>query len=46
MDGLHIFLVKLKILYKKYNLLGLQQCWLKSKIISEGLVNQAVAGKH
>ena len=46
MVGFHILLVKLKILYKMYNLLGLQQCWLKSKIIAEGLVNQAAKGKH
>ena len=46
MGGFHIFLVKLKILYKKYNLLGLQQLWLKSKIIAEGSVNQAGEGKH
>ena len=46
MGGFHILLVKLKILYKKYNLLGLQQWWLKSKIIAEGSVNQAAEGKH
>ena len=46
MGGFHILLVKLKILYKKYNLLGFQQWWLKSKIIAEGLVNQAAEGKH
>ena len=46
MGGFHILLVKLKILYKKYNLLGLQQWWLKSKIIVEGLVNQAAEGKR
>ena len=46
MVAYHILLVKLKILYKKYNLLGLQQWWLKSETISEGLVNQAAEGKH
>ena len=46
MVGFHILLVKLKILYKKYNLLGLQQWWLKSNIIAEGLVSQAAEGKH
>ena len=46
MSGYHILLVKLKILYKKYNLLGLQQWWLKSNIIAEGLVSQAAEGKH
>ena len=46
MVGFHILLVKLKILYKKYNLLGLQHWSLKSKIIAEGTVNQAAEGKH
>ena len=46
MVGYHILLVKLKILHKRCNLLGLQQWWLKSEIISEGLVNQAAEGKH
>ena len=46
MGGFHILQVKLQILYKKYNLLGLQQWCLKSKIIAEGLVNQAAEGKH
>ena len=46
MGGFHILLVKLKILYKKYNLLGFQQWWLKSKTIAEGSVNQAAEGKH
>ena len=46
MGGFHILLVKLKIPYKKYNLLGFQQWWLKSKIIAEGSVNQAAEGKH
>ena len=34
MRGFHILLVKLKILYKKYIVLGLQQWWLKSKVIA------------
>ena len=46
MSGFHILLVKLKVLHKKYNLLGLQQWWLKSKIIAVGSVNQAAEGKH
>ena len=44
--GFHILLLKLKILYKKCNLLGLQRWWLKSTIIAEGSVNQAAEGKH
>ena len=46
MGGFHILLIKLKILYKKYTLLCLQQWWLKSKIIAESSVNQAAEGKH
>ena len=46
MGGFHILLVKLKILYKKYNLLGLEQWWLKSKTVAEGSINQAAEGKH
>ena len=46
MDGFHILLGKLKILYKENNFLGLQQWWLKSKIIADGSVNQAGEGKH
>ena len=34
MGGFYILLVKLKILYKKYNVLGLQQWWLKFKVIA------------
>ena len=30
----------------RYHLLGLQQWWLKSKIIAEVFVNQAAEGKH
>ena len=44
--GFHIVLEKLKILFKKYNLLGLGQCRLESKIIAEGVVNQTTGGKH
>ena len=46
MSGLNILLVKFKILYQKYNLLGLQQWWVKSKVIAEISVNQAAEGKH
>ena len=45
--GLHLLLVKLKMLFKKYNVLGLQECWLKSKIIiAEGYVNHDGEGKN
>ena len=46
MGGFHNLLVKLKILYTKYNLLGFEQWWLKSKTVAEGSVNQAAEGKH
>ena len=39
MSGFNILLVKLKILYQKYNLLGLQQWWVESKVIAEISVN-------
>lgn len=43
---LYIVVIKLRILYKRCSLLGLQQCWLKFKIIAEGPVNQIAEGKH
>ena len=46
MGGFHILLVKLKMLYNKCKLFGLQQWLLKSKIMAEGLVNQVAEGKH
>ena len=46
MAGFHILLVKLKIMHKKFSLLGFQQWCLKSKIIALGSVNQAAEGKH
>ena len=46
MGGFHILLVKLKMPSKKYNLFGLQQWWLKSKIIAESSVNQVADGKQ
>ena len=44
--GFHILLVKLKIMHKKFSLLGFQQWCLKSKVIALGSVNQAAEGKH
>ena len=46
MGGFHIFLVNLKILYKKYGLLGLRGWWVKSKIIADGSVDKALEGRH
>ena len=41
-----ILLVNLKILYKKYGLLGLRGWWVKSKIIADGSINKALEGQH
>ena len=46
MGGFHIFLVTLNVLYKKYNLMGLKEWWLTSKIIAAGSVDQAMEGRH
>ena len=46
MGGLNLLLVKLKMLFKKCNFLGLHQWWLISKIVAEGYVNQDVEGKN
>ena len=45
-SGFHIFLVNLKILYKKYGLLGLRGWWVKSKIIADGSVSKALEVQH
>ena len=39
-----ILLVNLKILYKKYGLLGLRGWWVKSNIIADGSINKALRG--
>ena len=46
MGGFHILLVNLKILYKKYGLLGLRGWWIKSDIIADGSVNKPLEGRH
>ena len=44
--GFHTLLVYLKILYKKYNCLGLQDWWFDAGVIQEGSVFKAIEGKH
>ena len=44
--GFHIFLLYLKILYKKYNCLGLQDWWVDAGAILEGSVCKAIESKH
>ena len=44
--GFHILLVNLKILYKKYGLLGLRGWRVKSKIIADGSIDKALDGRH
>ena len=46
MGGFHILLVNLKILYKKYGLLGLRGWWVKSKIIADGSFDKALEERH
>ena len=45
-SGFHALLVYLKILYKKYNCLGLQDWWVDAGAIQEGSVCKAIEGKH
>ena len=42
----HILLVYLKILYKKYNCLGLRDWWVDAGAILEGSVCKAIESKH
>ena len=44
--GFHTLLVYLKILFKKYGCLGLQQWWVAANAIQEGSVSQAIEGRH
>ena len=45
-DGFHILLVCLKILYKKYNCFSLQDWWVDAGAIQEGSVCKTMEGKH
>ena len=44
--GFHTLLVYLKILFKKYGCLGLQQWWVVANAIQQGSVSQAIEGRH
>ena len=44
--GFHTLLVFLKIIYKKYGCLGLDQWWVAGGAIMEGSVAQAIEGRH
>ena len=46
MGGFHILLVNLKIIFKRYSLIGLKDWWVKSKVIAEGSVDKALEGRH
>ena len=44
--GLHTLMVKLKIMYKKYDALGFREWWVDAGVIAVGSSVQAVEGKH
>ena len=46
LGGFHTLLVYLKILYKKYGCLGLQDWWVDSGAIADGSVMQSIEGRH
>ena len=46
LGGFHTLLVYLKILYKKYGCLGLQDWWVDAGAIADGSVMQSIEGKH
>ena len=46
LGGFHTLLVYLKILYKKYGCLGLQDWWVDAGAIADGSVLQSIEGKH
>ena len=46
MSGFHILLVNPKILYKKYDLLGLRGWLVKSKIIADGSDDKTLEGRR
>ena len=43
--GFHIFLVNLKIRYKKHGMLNLRDWWVKPKIIADISVDKALEGR-
>ena len=44
--GFHTLLVKLKILHKKYGLLGMKDWWLDSNVADVGCADKAAEGEH
>ena len=46
LGGFHILLVYLKILYKKYGCLGLQDWWVDAGAVADGSVMSSIEGKH
>ena len=46
LGGFHTLLVKLKILYKKYGLLGMEDWWVDSNVVAVSSADKASEGKH
>ena len=46
LGGFHTLLVKLKILHKKYGVLGMKDWWVDSSVVVVGSVDKAAEGKH
>ena len=46
LGGFHTLLVKLKILHKKYRLLGMKDWWVDISVVAVGSADKAAEGKH
>ena len=46
LGGFHTLLVKLKILLKKFGLLGMKNWWVDTNVVAVGSVDKAAEGKH
>ena len=46
LGGFHTILVFLKILHKKYGVLGLKEWWIDSEAVQPGSADEADAGKY
>ena len=46
LGGFHTIMVKLKIMYKKYEALGFRDWWVDAGAIAEGSSVQAIEGRH
>ena len=46
LGGLHTLLLKLKILHKKYSLLGMKDWWVDSNVVAVCSADKAVEEKH